>query len=80
MELNIEYYNPKLIVITNAKASRLVEEALENEEENINRKHRDVLIYKKTPIILGSMVSGRRIMDIFSQERLRDRIEELYEE
>lgn len=80
MELNIEYYNPKLIVITNAKASHLVEDALKNEKENVNRKYRDVLIYKNTPIILASMVSGRRPMDTFSQERLKQRIEELYKE
>lgn len=80
MELNIEYHNPKLIVITNAKASHLVEDALKNEKENINRTHRDVLIYKNTPIILASMVSGKRPMDTFSQERLKERIEELYKE
>ena len=45
----------------------------------MNRIHRDVLIYKNTPIILGGMVSSHP-MDTFSQERLKDRIKELYKE
>lgn len=78
IELNIEYYNPRVITITNAAASHLVEDALSNENENINKKYKDVLTYKNTPIILGSMVSGQRQMDTYSKARFKDRIEEFY--
>ncbi|MBP3256140.1 MAG: hypothetical protein J6M60_06635 [Clostridia bacterium] len=78
IKLHIQYHEPKLIVITNAKASHWVEEALRNEEENENRKYKDVVYYNGVPIILASMVSGQRAMDTFSQERLKERIEKLY--
>lgn len=79
IELNIAYYNPKLIVVTNAFASDLIETALLNEESNKNREYEDVLYYKNIPIILSGMVSGRRIMDTYSRIRLEDRIKEIYE-
>lgn len=79
IELNIAYYNPKLIVVTNAFASDLIETALLNEESNKNREYEDVLYYKNVPIILSGMVSGRRIMDTYSRIRLEDRIKEIYE-
>ena len=79
IELNIAYYNPKLIVVTNAFASDLIETAVSNEESNKNKKYEDVLYYKNVPIILSGMVSGRRIMDTYSRVRLEDRIKEIYE-
>ena len=79
IELNIAYYNPKLIVVTNAFASDLIETAVSNEESNKNKKYEDVLYYKNVPIILSGMVSGRRIMDTYSRIRLEDRIKEIYE-
>lgn len=79
IELNIEYYNPKLIVVTNAFASNLIRKALDNETINKNRQYEDVLDCKNVPIILSGMVSGRRSMDIYSRERLKDRIKEIYE-
>ncbi len=79
MELNIAYYNPKLIVVTNAFASDLIKKAVSNEELNKNRDYKDVLYYKNVPIILSGMVSGRRSMDTYSRARLEDRIKEIYE-
>lgn len=79
MELNIAYYNPKLIVVTNAFASYLIKKALINEKSNKNRDYEDVLYHKNVPIILSGMVSGRRSMDTYSRARLEDRIKEIYE-
>lgn len=79
IELNIAYYNPKLIVVTNAFASDLIKKAISNEESNKNREYKDVLYYKNVPIILSGMVSGRRSMDTYSRIRLEDRIKEIYE-
>ena len=81
IELNIKYYKPKLIVITNAKASHWVKEALKEEEKDNNKYEKsDVIFFKGVPIILASMVSGRRPMDEFSKFRLKERIKEYYKE
>ncbi len=78
IELNIEYYHPKLIVVTNASASKLIERAISTEKSNQNREYADVLYHKNVPIILSGMVSGRRSMDSYSRARLEDRIKEIY--
>ena len=80
LELNIEYYNPKMVVITNAYASHLIDDALKQNNENVKRNEnkKDVILFKNTPIIFSGMVSGQRAMDDFSYERLKERIEECY--
>ena len=76
IRLNIEYYKPKIIVITNAYASDLISDALKNSKRKdfIDYKDKD----KETPIIFSGMVSGRRQLDKYSLYRLKDRIKEIY--
>lgn len=81
MDIYIEYYNPKIIVITNAYASHLVEEAIPK-ENYYKPSEVDVIYYqinnKKIPIVFSGMVSGQRTMDTYSYIRLKNRIENLY--
>ena len=83
MDIYIEYYNPKMIVITNAYASHLVEEAIPK-ENYYKPSEVDVIYYqinnKKIPIVFSGMVSGQRTMDTYSYIRLKKRIEILYKE
>lgn len=76
--LNIDYYKPEMIVVTNAYASDLIIKSLSSINEN--KKYNDVIYIKNTPIILGAMVSGRRPIDKYSLIRLKDRIQEIYKE
>lgn len=79
IDLFIEYYNPKILVITNAYASDLVRNAFKHD---IGDDIVDAFIYKKnnknTQIIFSSMVSGGRTLDKYSFVRLKKDITEKY--
>lgn len=77
VKLNIEYYKPKLIVVTNSFASKLIEKAKFNSNDDLN-EHNSMIELFNVPIILASMVSGRKSMDIFSKERLKEQIAKVY--
>lgn len=77
VKLNIKYYKPKLIVVTNSFASKLIEKAKFNSKYDLN-EHNSMIELFNVPIILASMVSGRRSMDIFSKERLKEQIAKVY--
>ena len=77
VKLNIEYYKPKLIVVTNSFASKLIEKAKFNSNDDLN-EHNSMIELFDVPIILASMVSGRKSMDIFSKERLKEQIAKVY--
>lgn len=83
IDIYIEYYNPKMIVITNAYASNLVESAI-SKEHYYKSSDGDVIYYKKDnkkiPIVFSGMVSGKRAMDNYSYIRLQKKIENLYRE
>lgn len=76
IKLNIEYYKPKLIVVTNAFASNLIENAVNN--KNVEN-HTSLIYLEKIPILLASMVSGKRSMDNYSKDRLKIQIKTIYE-
>lgn len=75
LAMNMEYYKPKMICITNAKASNLIKDALG--ENAVYNGYRDVLIYNNVPIVLSGFVSYGRL-DEFSKIRLEDRIKQVY--
>ena len=72
LDKHIKMLEPILIVVTNSFASKLICASLE-------QKSVSELYYKKTPIILAGMVSGKHSMDIFSKERLKKDIKNILE-
>lgn len=76
IDLNIEYYNPKMITITNAFASDLVKSALS--DDKIFEDCEDVIMHNNVPIVLSGMVSNGN-MDKYSKIRLQDRIKYVYD-
>lgn len=79
IDLFIEYYNPKILVITNAYASDLVINAFRH---YIGNDIVDSFTYKKnnrkTLIIFSGMVSGGRTLDKYSFVRLKKDITKKY--
>lgn len=80
---HIELFYPRLIVVTNSYASKLIYEmknAKENEKYDVNIKE-DYIEYeykdRKIPIILSGMVSGQHALDKFSYIRLKNRISDV---
>ena len=94
IDIYIKFYEPKMIVITNAYASDLIKEALKSnskiidEECNIkNNKEKeedyDAIEYKndkneEIPIIFSGMVSGGHALDKYSYIRIQNRIKKIY--
>ena len=83
----IEYYNSKMIVVTNAYASDLIYEALfakGNKRFDIKKQEKiyDAINVKcgnqTVPIIFSGMVSGGHSLDKYSYLRLKRRIEEVF--
>lgn len=63
----IEQINPRVIVVNNALASRIIRERLEiNELDNDKGYHK----LKGIPIFFSGMLSGQRALDKHSRERL----------
>jgi hypothetical protein len=83
-ELQIEYYQPRMVIITNARASRLIYQKITGKNPDEENELKSQLSYRskdgKIPIIFSSMVSGQRALDIFNRERLKKEIREVGEE
>lgn len=73
----INYYNPKMIVVTNAYASDLIRNAFKEKEEN--KEVNDLKIIKNVPVIFSGMVSGGHALDKYSYLRLQRKIAEEWE-
>lgn len=74
IDLYIGYYNPKMIVITNAYASDLIKESLSKETKGIEE---DYIKYNNVDIIFSGRIGGGN-MDKYSRYRLKKRINEIY--
>lgn len=68
LNYNIDYYNPKLIVVSNTYASRLVMKALGTKPDV------DKLEYRNISIIFSRTVYPRNRLDRISRERLKSQI------
>ena len=68
LNYNIDYYNPKLIVVSNTVASRLVMKALGIKPDV------DKLEYRNIPIIFSRTVYPQHRFDGISRERLKSQI------
>jgi len=68
-DLQLDYYKPSLVIVTNAAASNLLNNLLNN------GKDVSEMIYRSIPIIFSSMVSGQRALDKFNFIRLKKDIE-----
>lgn len=78
---------PKIIVVTNAKASSLLNNLWYWKEKKINKNWYWILPKEiqyenseKTKVIFTSMLSGQRAMDIYTREILKWHIKELLKE
>ncbi|MDD3175646.1 MAG: hypothetical protein PHU51_04165 [Candidatus Nanoarchaeia archaeon] len=69
-KMQLEYYKPKGVIITNAFASKLV---YEMNHGNLDYTSDDSV--KGIPVIYSSMVSGQRALDDFNYLRLKKDIE-----
>ena len=70
----LEYYKPKLVVITNGYASDLISDYISGEKRHAQRKTQ--MSYRGIPIIFSSMVSGQRTLDRYNRERLKKEIKD----
>jgi hypothetical protein len=64
----IEQINPKIIVVNNALASRIIRERLDIGEIDIDKGYHK--LNSTTPIFFSGMLSGQRALDKHSRERL----------
>lgn len=82
IDIFIDYYKPKMIIITNAYASGLVASALNKEKELIEKNATCDYNYNNTntKLIFSGMVSGRRIIDKYSKYRLMNTINSVWKE
>ncbi len=86
LDIHIDFYKPKMIVITNAFASDLLKNALKEEAKIIgengkienNSDDHDAVEYREIPVIFSGMVSGGHSLDKYSYIRLQRRIEKIY--
>lgn len=81
-ELQIDYYKPQLVVVTNAAASNFLYKIFEEDTDGYTKsiiyysKSNAKGILEKIPIVLSSMVTGQRQLDNYNYLRLKKEIEE----
>lgn len=81
-ELQIDYYKPQLVVVTNAAASNFLYKVFEGITDGYKKsiiyysKSNDKGILQRIPIVLSSMVTGQRQLDNYNYLRLKKEIEE----
>jgi len=68
-KMQLAYYNPNLVVITNAFTSHLIN------DNPSNGSSQTKMLYDEIPILFAGMASGQRALDKFSYLRLKKDIE-----
>ena len=79
IKLYIEYYNPKLIVITNMGASRLVYKSQNTQDKSMKNMENEIMISyngNKIPCLFSKMLFGQWRATNTEKEKLKQRIGE----
>lgn len=74
-KMQLEYYKPKQVLVTNASASLFLHEQIKRELQIKDDLIYSEINYNDVPIIFSSMVSGTRALDRFNYMRLKKDIE-----
>ena len=72
IDLYITYYNPRIIIVTNGYASKLIFSSIQDDVFTLNT---DKIKYKGIDILFSSMLTGQRALDTGSYYRLQREID-----